>query len=62
MILTILIHHLDHKDVMDNITKNRISNIMYSFGIKDNMDNFNKIAKHTNSKQIGLYKTIFHIV
>ena len=62
MILTILIHHLDHKDVMDNITKNRISNIMNRYGIKDNMDNFNKIAKHTNSKQIDLYKTIFHIV
>ena len=46
MILTILIHHLDHKDVMDNITKNRISNIKYRYGIKDNMDNFNKIAKH----------------
>ena len=31
---------------MDNITKNRISNIMYRYGIKDNMDNFNKRAKH----------------
>lgn len=62
MILTILIHHLDHKDYMDNITKNRISNILYRYGIKDNLDNFNKIAEHINGKQINLYKAIFLIL
>ena len=37
---------------MDNITTNRISNIMYQYGITENMDNFNKIAEHINGKQI----------
>ena len=62
MILAILILHLDHKDDMDNITKNRISNILQRYGIKENMNNFNKIAKHINGKQINLYKAIFLIL
>ena len=47
---------------MDNINKNRISNIMYQYGITENMDNFNKIAEHINGKQIDLYKVIFSIL
>ena len=63
MILTILIQILDRKkDSIDNVTKNRISNIMYRYGIKENMDNFNKIAEHINGKQIDLCKTIFLIL
>ena len=47
---------------MDNLTKNRISNIMCRYSIKENMDNFNKIAEHINGKQIDLYKVIFSIL
>ena len=47
---------------MDNVTKNRIHNIMYRYSIKENMDNFNKIAEHINGKQIDLYKVIFSIL
>ena len=46
---------------MDNLTKNRISNIMYRYGIEENMK-FNKIAEHINGKQIDLYKVIFSIL
>ena len=44
---------------MDNLTKNRISIIMYRYGIEENTNNFNKIAEHINGKQIDLYKVIF---
>ena len=47
---------------MDNLTKNRISNIMYRYGIEENMNNFNKIAEQINGKQIDLYKVIFSIL
>ena len=47
---------------MNNVTKNRIHNIMYRYSIKENMDNFNKIAEHINGKQIDLYKVIFSIL
>ena len=36
---------------MDNVTKNQIHNIMYRYGIEENMDNFNKIAEHINGKE-----------
>ena len=36
---------------MDNVSKNGIHNIMYRYGIEENMDNFNKIAEHINGKQ-----------
>ena len=47
---------------MDNITKNRIHNIMYRYGIEENTNNFNKIAEHINGKQIDLYKVVFSIL
>ena len=47
---------------MDNLTKNRISNIMCTYGIEENMNNVNKIAEHINGKQINLYKVIFSIL
>ena len=47
---------------MDNLTKNQISNVMYRYGIEENMNNFNKIAEHINGKQIDLYKVIFSIL
>ena len=47
---------------MNNVTKIRIHNIMYRYSIKENMDNFNKIAEHINGKQIDLYKVIFSIL
>ena len=50
------------KKAMDNITKNRIHNIMYRYGTEENANNFNKIAEHINGKQIDLYKVIFSIL
>ena len=47
---------------MDSVTKSRIHNIMYRYGIEENMDNFNKIAEHINEKEINLYKVIFSIL
>ena len=47
---------------MDNLTKNRVSNIMYRYGIEENMNNFNKISELINGKQTDLYKVIFSIL
>ena len=47
---------------MDNLTKNRIHNIMCRYGIEEHMNNFNKIAEYINGKQIDLYKVIFSIL
>ena len=47
---------------MDKVTKSRIHNVMYRYSIKENMDNFNKIAGHINGKQIDLYKVILSLL
>ena len=44
------------------MTKNRIHNIIYRYGIEENMNNLNKTAEHINGKQIDLYKVIFSIL
>ena len=47
---------------MDNVTKNRISNTLYRYNIKENADNFNKIAEVIFKKEIEIYKVIFNII
>ena len=38
---------------MDNVTKNRISNHMYRYGI--NSDNFNELAEVIHQKEYFIY-------
>ena len=38
---------------MDNVTKNRISNYMYRYGI--NSDNFNQLAEVIHQKKYFIY-------
>ena len=41
---------------MDNVQKNRISNIKYRYGIEKNSENFNKLAMVMNQKECVIYK------
>ena len=47
---------------MDNVQKNRISNIMYRYGIEKNSENFNKLAMVINQKEYVIYKEIFTLL
>lgn len=47
---------------MDNVTKIRISTILYRYRIKENADNFNKLAEVILKKQIEIYKVIFNLI
>ena len=47
---------------MYNVQKNRISNIMYRYGIKKNTENFNKLAMVINQKEYVIYKEIFTLL
>ena len=47
---------------MDNVQKNRISNIMYGYGIENNSENFNKLAMVINQKEYVIYKEIFTLL
>lgn len=61
MILTILFYFILVLK-MDNVTKNRIHNILYRYGIDENADNFNKIAEVIFKKEIEIYKVIFNLI
>ena len=54
--------YLVFKKKMDNVTKNRISNILYRYRIKENADIFNKLAEVILKKQIEIYKVIFNLI
>ena len=41
---------------MDNVQKNRLSNIMYRYGIEKNSENFNKLAIVIKQKEYVIYK------
>ena len=43
---------------MNSVQKNHISNLIYRYGIEDNLDNFEKIANQINKKEFFLYKQI----
>ena len=47
---------------MDNVQKNRISNIMYRYSIEKNSENFNKLAMVINQKEYVIYKEIFTLL
>lgn len=47
---------------MDNVTKNKISNILYQYRIEENANNFNKLAEVIFQKEIDIYKVIFHLI
>ena len=43
---------------MNNVQKNHISNLMYRYGIEDNLDNFEKPANQINKKEYHMYRQI----
>ena len=43
---------------MNSVQKNHISNLIYRYGIEDNLDNFEKLANQINKKEFFLYKQI----
>ena len=43
---------------MNNVQKNHISNLMYRYGIADNLDNFEKLANQINKKEYYMYRQI----
>ena len=43
---------------MNNVQKNHISNLMYRYGIEDNLDNFEKPANQINKKEYYMYRQI----
>ena len=47
---------------MDNVQKNRISNIMYRYSIENNEENFNKLAIVINQKEHFIYKEFFTLL
>lgn len=61
MILTILFYFILVLK-MDNVTKNRIHDILYRYGIEENAENFNKIAEVIFKKEIEIYKVIFNLI
>ena len=44
---------------MNNIQKNYISNLIYRYGIENNLDNFEKLAAQINKKEYYMYRQIF---
>ena len=47
---------------MEDVQKNQISNIMYRYGLENNLENFNKLANVINQKEYYIYKEIFTIL
>ena len=47
---------------MDNVQKNRLSNIMYRYGIEKNSENFNKLAIVIKQKEYVIYKENFTLL
>ena len=47
---------------MDDVQKNRISNIMYRYGIEKNTENFNKLAVIITQNEHVMYKEIFTLL
>ena len=43
---------------MNNVQKNHISNLIYHYGIEDNLDNFEKLANQINKKEYYMYRQI----
>ena len=43
---------------MDNVQKNHISNLIYCYSTKNNLDNFNKLANQINKKEYYMYRQI----
>ena len=47
---------------MEDVQKNQVSNIMYRYGLENNLENFNKLANVINQKEYYIYKEIFTIL
>ena len=43
---------------MNSVQKNHISNLIYRYGIEDNLDNFEKLANQINKKEYYMYRQI----
>ena len=44
---------------MNYVDRNRISNFIYRYSIKDTAENFNKLAEVITKRKFYIYRTIF---
>ena len=47
---------------MDNVNKNKIHNYFYQHGIKENKENFEKLANVINKNKYLIYEQIFNLI
>ena len=47
---------------MNDVNRNRINNYLYRYSIKDNEENFNKIAEVITKREYFVYQKILYII
>ena len=47
---------------MNDVNRNRINNYLYRYSIKDNKENFNKIAEVITKREYFIYRKILYII
>ena len=47
---------------MNDVNRNRINNYLYRYSIKDNKENFNKIAEVITKREYFVYQKILYII
>ena len=47
---------------MNDVNRNRINNYLYRYSIKDNEENFNKIAEVITKREYFVYRKILYII
>ena len=47
---------------MDDVSRNRVSNLIYYYSIKNNEENFKKLAQVINKKDCYIYKQIIGLI
>ena len=47
---------------MDDVSRSRVSNLIYYYGIENNEENFKKLAQVINKKDYYIYKQILGLI
>ena len=47
---------------MDDVSRNRVSNLIYYYSIENNEENFKKLAQVINKKDYYIYKQILGLI
>ena len=47
---------------MNDVNRNRVNNYLYRYSIKNNEENFNKIAEIITKREYFVYQIILHII